>query len=146
MLKRILVVAILVLSLLFVAGCGDPVKADEPDEPEEITLTDELPGEVQAWIDTSQEIFGAQTKLHEEILYMLVTYGEKPTGGYVVEITGISEEEDKILVTIHFSEPGEDDMVTQALTYPYDLAMTDDPGLPVEFVATGAEIEVPVIK
>ena len=84
--------------------------------------------------------------VYEEILYILVTYGEKPTGGFEVEITGIAEEEDKIVVTVEFTEPGKDDMVTQALTYPYDLAMMDDPGLPVKFVATGAETEVPVLE
>jgi len=144
--KSIMIVAVLVLSLLFVSGCGDSVRADEPEEPEEITLPDELPAKIQAWIDASQEKFGAQTMVYEEILYMLVTYGEKPTGGFEVEITGIEQKDDKIVVTVDFSEPGKDDMVTQALTYPYDLAMMDDPGLPVEFAATGAETEVPVIE
>lgn len=146
MFKSILIVAVLVLSLMFVAGCGDPVRADEPEEPEEIALTDELPEEILAWIDVSKEKFGAQTMVYEEILYTLVTYGEKPTGGFAVEITSIEDKEDKIVVTVDFTEPGKDDMVTQAITYPYDLAMMDDPGLPVEFVATGAETKVPVIE
>jgi len=144
--KRTLIVSILVLSLVVVAGCGDQAGADEPDEPEEITLPDELPSEIQAWIENSQVKFGAQTKVYEEILYVLVTYGEKPTGGFEVEITDIEEKEDKILVTVKFTEPGKDEMVTQALTYPYDLAMLDDPGLPVEFIATGAETEIPVLE
>jgi len=144
MFKSILIVAVLGLSLMFVAGCGDPVRADEPDAPEEITLPDELPADVQAWIDASLEKFGAQTMVYEEILYILVTYGEKPTGGFEVEITGIEEKEDKIVVTVDFTEPGKDDMVTQAFTYPYDLAMINDTGLPVEFTATGAESEVPI--
>ncbi len=143
MFKSILIVAVLVLSPMFVVGCGDPVRADEP---EEIVLPDELPEEIQVWIDASQEKFGAQTMVYEEILYMLVTYGEKPTGGFEVEITGIEEKDDKVVVTVKFTEPGKDDMVTQAFTYPYDLAMMDDSGLPVEFVATGAETKIPVIE
>jgi len=146
MFKKVLVVTILVAALVFVYGCGEPAGPEEPDEPDEVVLPDELPSEIQAWIDASLEEFGAQTKVYEGVLYMLVTYGEKPTGGYVVEITDIAEEEDKIVVTVHFTEPGEDDIVTQALTYPYDLAMMDDPGLPVEFIATGTETELPVIE
>ncbi len=146
MFKNILVVAVLVLSLMVVAGCGDPVRADEPEEPEEIALPDELPEEIQTWIDASQNKFGAQTMVYEEILYMLVTYGEKPTGGFEVEIAGIEQKEDKIVVTAEFTEPGKDDMVTQALTYPYDLAMMEDSGLQVEFIATGAETSVPVLE
>ena len=81
---------------------------------------------------------------HENLLYLLVTYGEQPTGGYTVEITAIVEEEDRVVVTAHFTEPGEDDVVIQVITYPYALAVIEDPGKPVEFIATGAETEVPL--
>ena len=140
MIKNTLLVAILATLMLIAIGCGGA------DAPEEVTLPDELPAEVQAWIDQASHNFGGQTLVYEDILYLLVTYGEKPTGGFSVEITDISEKEGKLVVTANFTEPGEDEMVTQALTYPYDLAMLDDPGLPVEFVATGAETEIPVIK
>ncbi len=140
MIRKTVFIMIMVAAMLFVSACGGP------DLPDEVTLPDELPAEVQAWIDAAINDFGGQTLVHEGILYLLVTYGEKPTGGYDVEITGITEEEGKLVVTANFTEPGEDEMVTQALTYPYDLAMLDDPGLPVEFVATGAETEIPVIK
>lgn len=140
MIKRTLFIMILSVAMLFVLACN------EADEPEEVILPDELPAEVQAWIDAATNNFGGQTLVYEDILYLLVTYGEKPTGGYVVEITDITEKEGKLVVTAHFTEPGEDEMVTQALTYPYDLAMLEDPGLPVEFIATGAETEIPVIE
>jgi len=132
-------VMILVSVILFVLACN------EADEPDDVALPDELPAEVQSWIDAATNKFGGQSYVHEEILYLLVTYGEKPTGGYSVEITDIKEDDEKLIVTAYFTEPGEDEMVTQALTYPYDLAMLEDPGLPVEFVAAGAETEIPVI-
>lgn len=147
MFKQTTLVVILVAALLLIAACGEPGVPDDhigPDEPDEITIPDALPEEVQDWIDGAREEFAAQTMEYEGILYLLVTYGEKPTGGYDVEITGIAEEADRLLVTVDFTEPGEDDVVTQALTYPYDLAMLDDPGLPVEFVATGAETDIPL--
>ncbi len=150
MLKKGMFILILTAGLLLLPGCetvADPLEPAEPGEvtePEEVELPDQLPAEVELWIEQSRERFMAQTLEHEGILYLLVTYGEKPTGGYAVEITEITEAEDKILVTVHFTEPGEDEMVTQALTYPYDLAMIDDPGLPVEFKATGVETEIPV--
>ncbi len=140
MIRKTVFFMILTVTMLFVFACGGP------DEPEEVTLTDELPAEVQARIDAAIDSFGGQTFIHEDILYLLVTYGEKPTGGYEVEITEIKEEEGKLIVTAYFTEPGEDDFVSQALTYPYDLAMLDDPGLPVKFVAAGAETEIPVIE
>lgn len=150
MLKKAMFILILIAGLLLLTGCeipADPLEPADPDEvtePGEVELPDQLPAEVELWIEQSMERFMAQTLEHEGILYLLVTYGEKPTGGYAVEITEITEAEDKVLVTVHFTEPGEDEVVTQALTYPYDLAMIDDPGLPVEFKATGAETEIPV--
>lgn len=147
MFKKPILLVLLVVTFLFVAACGeptDPYDHMDPDEEDEITLTDELPEEIQAWIEEARSEFAAQTMEYEGILYLLVTYGEKPTGGYDVEITSIVEEDDKLVVTADFTEPGEDDIVTQALTYPYDLAMLDDPGLPVEFVATGAETDIPL--
>jgi len=139
MMRKTVFVMILVAVILFVLAC------DEADEPDDVALPDELPAEVQSWIDAATNKFGGQSYVHEEILYLLVTYGEKPTGGYSVEITDIKEDDEKLIVTAYFTEPGEDEMVTQALTYPYDLAMLEDPGLPVEFVAAGAETEIPVI-
>ncbi len=136
--KKTLFFLLLAGTLMVISGC------DDPGEPIESIESDELPAEVQAWIEDSTDRFGAQTLEHEGLLYLLVTYGEKPTGGYVVEITEIIEEEDKVVVTVHFTEPAEDEVVIQVLTYPYDLAMIDDPGKPVEFIATGAETELPV--
>lgn len=147
MYKRILVLSLAMLLVFALSGCGEPgepVNHMGPDEEDEIVLPDELPAEVQTWIEEAANDFAAQTMEYEGVLYLLITYGEKPTGGYDVEITNLVTEEDKLVVTAHFTEPGEDDIVTQALTYPYDLAMLDDPGLPVEFVATGAETDIPL--
>ena len=138
--KVILIVLAAAIALLFLTAC------EEQSETDMITIPDELPAEVQAWIEAGLEDFGARILEYDGLLYLLVTYGEKPTGGYDVEITDISEKENKLVVTAHFTEPGKDDIVTEALTYPYDLAMLEDPGLPVRFEATGAETEVPAIQ
>jgi hypothetical protein len=124
-------------------------REEQPDNDELIDPTDpdQLPADIQAWIEVSREKFQAQTRKDNGLLYILITYGEKPTGGYAVEITGVEEKADRLVVTVKFTEPGPDDMVTQALTYPYDLMVIDDPDLPtVEFVATEAESSIPILK
>ena len=151
MFKNKWMILLLALYFLLAAGCGDEEVPAEPvndqegnDEGVEVILPDQLPAEVEELIEDSRQEFAGQTYELEGVLYLLVTYGEKPTGGYDVEITDISVQDERLVVTADFTEPAEDEIVTQALTYPYDLAMIEDPGLPVEFVATGAETDIPV--
>ncbi|MGM0651916.1 MAG: protease complex subunit PrcB family protein [Bacillota bacterium] len=140
---------LLPLMFLLVMGCGEKVPAEPVNGQEgngeevEVVSPDQLPAEIEEWIEDSRQDFAGQIYELEGVLYILVTYGEKPTGGYDVEITEIVLQDEKVVVTAEFIEPAEDEMVTQALTYPYDLAMIEDPGLPVEFIATGAETEIP---
>ncbi len=148
MLKRLFLVAILAVAVVFAYGCGEAENGEEtvePVEPIEIK-EEEIPEEIRAWIEDSRDQFGGRARVHNGLLYILVTYGEKPTGGYVVEIEDIEKQGDTLVVTAEFTEPGEDDIVTQALTYPYDLAVVEETELPVDFVAAGDEDEIPVLE
>jgi len=104
------------------------------------------PQAIREWVDYSREIFLAQAREYEDTLYLLVTYGEQPTGGYEVEITDVVEEPDRLLVKVSFAEPAEDEPVTTALTYPYDLEAVEPTDLPVEFKAEGATEVVPGLR
>ncbi|SKC50772.1 protease complex subunit PrcB family protein [Maledivibacter halophilus] len=73
-------------------------------------------------------------KVNGEI-YVVVTRGEKPTGGYSVDIDKIEkmkDEEDKfkLIVYAKFTDPKPGDVVTQAVTYPYVVAKTNLKELP----------------
>ncbi|MDW7652275.1 MAG: Gmad2 immunoglobulin-like domain-containing protein [Bacillota bacterium] len=102
--------------------------------------------EIEVWIENSKEIFLAQSREIDGTLSLLVTYGEKNTGGYSVEITEIDVQEDLVEVTVSFREPDEDEAVTEAITYPYDIEEIEITELPVTFIATGAENYVPELK
>lgn len=143
MLKKLILAVTMILLMLFVYGCGDPAEPGKPVKTED--PQGRLPPEIEAWVENSLDMFLGQSFEYKGKLYLLVTYGEKPTGGYKVEITDISELDNKLVVTAFFTEPGEDEMVTEALTYPYDMAVIEDPGFPVEFVAAGAEQYLPTL-
>ncbi|MFZ5969732.1 MAG: protease complex subunit PrcB family protein [Bacillota bacterium] len=70
----------------------------------------------------------------ENEIYVVVTRGEKPTGGYTVEIDGIEKvkEDDKTKLVVYaaFTDPKPGDVVTQAVTYPYVVVKTDMDMLP----------------
>ena len=47
--------------------------------------------------------------------------GPRNTGGYSVNVDKIAEEENRIVVFVTESSPGKDCIVTQAITYPYQI-------------------------
>ncbi len=140
MLNRSILVIFLSLLLLLV-GCAQ--EGGDTDSPG--TNGETMPAVIEAWVENSLTTFIGQSYSYDDRLYILVTYGLKPTGGYTVEITDIDIRDDRVIVSANFRVPGEDEMVTEALTYPYDLAVIDNPGLPVEFVAEGAETYLPTL-
>ena len=60
--------------------------------------------------------------------------GTRPTGGHSVEITRIERQDDALVVTYREQRPATSDIVTQILTSPYVLVMTDRFAGPVRFV------------
>lgn len=71
---------------------------------------------IDLWVDTlEQEMMEVD---FNESMVLAVFTGEKPSGGYQVEITQIFETDDTIEVMVLETAPGADDMVTMALTYP----------------------------
>lgn len=66
---------------------------------------------------------------------MLVAFflGEKPTGGYAVEITRILLRSDRVVVRAGLIQPGVDDVVPQVLTQPFHIVRVARTELPVEF-------------
>jgi hypothetical protein len=85
----------------------------------------DLPEEVGEWVDMLQELDRSplwHTLTVDDTTYLYVGWGEKPTGGYDVSVKRIEKSSaDQIEVTVKFLSPSPDDMVTQALTYPFDL-------------------------
>ncbi len=68
-------------------------------------------------------------RLDDEI-YVLVTRGEKQTGGYTVEIENITREKtknDKVQLTVHakFRDPDVNDIVAQGFSYPFTIVKTN---------------------
>jgi len=129
------------LFLFITPGCSgnntDPLVYDGPET--------DLPPAIHSWLTESLTLFIGQSYSYKGMLYILVTYGEKPTGGYSVEITEVTTGADRVKVNARFREPGKDELVTEAFTYPFDLAVIEDPGLPVEFSAEGAETYLPTL-
>lgn len=56
-------------------------------------------------------------------VYLAVYWGRKPTGGYSLSVESARLRGDGLVVELALREPPPDAMVTQALTYPYAVAV-----------------------
>lgn len=92
----------------------------------EIPAIDQLPDEVAAWVEQQQAQTGIFQLTHDDRTYILIAWGEKPTGGYEVVVDDVQPlGEDALRLDITLTAPGEDAIVTQVLTYPIALVAVE---------------------
>ena len=58
--------------------------------------------------------------------YLILLWGEQPTGGYSLAVRSARLEGDRVEVRLRLQEPPPGEMVTDALTYPYAVAVLRD--------------------
>lgn len=108
---------------------------DDKDVKYKVLNEKEIPKKIKEILPRYQTLERALAcKVNGEI-FVVVTRGEKPTGGYTVDIDKIEkvkDEEDKfkLIVYAKFIDPKPGDVVTEAITYPYIVAKTDVKELP----------------
>lgn len=103
-------------------------------KPEKIDLTKDIPytvitrdnikdlKDVAKWYDDNYKKSGIRFKKHADVVYVLISAGKKPTGGYSVGIDKISyKTEKKAYVNAYVQKPAADMMVIQVETYPHML-------------------------
>lgn len=62
----------------------------------------------------------------ENKTYMMISLGEKKTGGYELSIEATIEHDDELTVIVEEQKPGEGEHVIQVLTYPYKVIELED--------------------
>lgn len=136
-----LLTAILITVLLAAAGCspklaGAPgVQAGEIESEPETEMVEyevwkagggypeELSEEMEDIIQNLKKergyfIFNPQTFQTGEDLFILISSGEKPTGGYSSAIENVLFKDDTLEITVEEKKPSQEDAVIQVLTYP----------------------------
>ena len=69
------------------------------------------------------EDLGAQIRGSGAGTYIVAYGGQRPTGGYSVGVAGARVEGDRVTVRVSMEDPPPDAMVTQSLTYPYEISV-----------------------
>lgn len=100
----------------------------------EVLNEEQIPDKIKEILPRYQALERALACKVNDAVYVVVTRGEKPTGGYTVDIDKIEKikEEDrfKLVVYAKFTDPKPGDVVTQAVTYPYIVVKTNLTELP----------------
>ena len=113
---------------LFVACDNDTSK---PDKVKELEFTVVEDADVQIKLmETINEKKNNPFKITfsdegEEYLYIVVGYGEKPTGGYSISVDEFYLGENAIYIDTNLIGPSEEEFVSNAVTYPYVIIKTE---------------------
>jgi len=67
-------------------------------------------------------------------MVLFVSLGDKPSGGYGIEVESVTEDESEIVLTCLTSNPSPFDMLTMAITQPYEILTVPKSDKPVRSV------------
>ncbi len=121
--KLLAIILATALVILLSASCGPPAEEITALEYEIIEDVDALPENVKEKVASLKKergyfVFTPEDYADREKIYLLVSSGEKPTGGYAITVKSVSEEDAVLHVLVEETEPAADEYVIQVLTYP----------------------------
>ena len=120
--------------LLLAAGCA---ASDSPGEPRDLRverISSDAPGQgpqqprvvVAPSAGALSGTIGANVPDSGSGTYLAAYWGEKPTGGYSMSVQSARLEGNRVTVRLALKEPPRDAILTQALTYPYAVAVVGE--------------------
>jgi hypothetical protein len=95
-----------------------------------------VPDALRDWLSRSLTKELGQSRVIEDHTYLLVTRGEKRTGGYEVAVQAVELAGDQLVVTVAYTDPDKGDIVTEGVTYPYELVRVEGSYERVDFILT----------
>lgn len=103
------------------------------------------------WVQKYSLYEGVFLQKIDDYNVILVSMGEKLTGGYDVKVNEVTKEDNKWIIKTTLTEPKEPDFTTQQITYPNEVISMVNDGSPIEVrdQQTGKNlelIEIPVGK
>lgn len=122
--RRVIRIALLIgviSASLLLAGCKSGKADHDKIKDLDFTVVEEadIPEELLEIIEEKKaEPFKLKFS-NTEYLYIVVGYGEQPTGGYSIRVEDLYLTENAIYLNTSLLGPAKDEIVTQALTYPF---------------------------
>ncbi|MGV8146120.1 MAG: protease complex subunit PrcB family protein [Alkaliphilus sp.] len=130
----ILITAILLISFTLVKIIPNFFSGGDQEVSFVVLDNNEIPERVMQIFPRYKMLERALATEIEEEIYVIVTRGEKSTGGYTVSIESIylveENEVRKLIVNATFKEPDDDELVAQVITHPFVVVKTNLRELP----------------
>lgn len=120
--SKVIVIGLLLIILLM--GCTHVSGEDQLPESfdynyEVVNPSGIHDSELKQWYENNRKNYGFYEYQQDSTThYLLVGAGQRSSGGYALEITGLTEIDRSIFFKIDLTTPTSDEMVIQALTYP----------------------------
>lgn len=126
----------LLLLIVFVSGCGtkDTAKAGKATLGElaytkiDLNTIAQLPPEIRKWYEEKYKTPALHSYSLNGERYLLLSAGEKRTGGYEIRDLKLTGKDNEIEVKASLKSPAQDEIVSMALTYPHVLIKIPEDG------------------
>lgn len=132
--KKILIVAIVIMVIIAAVFAVKYFVKDDDSVTFEVLSEEQIPQKIQEILPRYKNLERALACKVDDQIYVIATRGEKPTGGYAVQIDSIekvkTEDQTKVVVYTTFKDPKPGDIVTQVITYPFIVVKTELKELP----------------
>ncbi len=126
--KKILAfVSIFLVSIILFAGCKSEKTDIKKIKDLEFTVVEDadIPEPFKKIIDEKKKQPFKMSYTDSDYLYIVVGYGEQPTGGYSISVDDLYLTSNAVYIFTNLIGPSEKDYVTNALTYPYVVVKTE---------------------
>lgn len=125
--KMLLMLLGLLLSGLFLTGCKSENTDIKKIKDLEFTVVEDadVPEQLMKIINEKKKEPFKLSYSDEDYLYIVVGYGEQPTGGYSISVNDLFLTSNAVYIDTNLIGPGENESVTNVITYPYIVVKTE---------------------
>ncbi|SFR62118.1 protease complex subunit PrcB family protein [Anaeromicropila populeti] len=125
--KKTLFIILAGLFIVLLSACKTENTAIEKLRDLEFTVVEDvdLSDELKSMIEEKKAQPFKMSYANGEYLYIVVGYGEQKTGGFSIQVNELYETENAVYIDTTLLGPSKEDMVSNALTYPYVVVKTE---------------------
>lgn len=116
--RGLLLTCLLVAALLFTGLRGEPARATQGLDNVSYRLVQDVPADLASWLDHSKQYPGLFRFSTGDTTYLLISWGEKRTGGHSLVLKGMRTEGEVIVAEVELKAPAPGDLLPRSSPIP----------------------------